>query len=119
MGDWYCPTCDEYLSGARVTFSEHCDTCQTPVTVPAEGLVDQFGDLNNRYLNAESALRHISNQDCQQKVYAFIRWARGIEDDPEERLRKFWCECHVCVASEGLRPRGRDGLSQFRKGEGA
>lgn len=27
--DWWCPTCQEGLSGARVTNSECCDTCGT------------------------------------------------------------------------------------------
>jgi hypothetical protein len=29
-GDWYCHNCG-YLSGTRVTYSETCDTCHTPV----------------------------------------------------------------------------------------
>ena len=29
-GDWYCPNCG-YLSGSRVTYSETCDTCHSPV----------------------------------------------------------------------------------------
>ena len=30
-GDWYCETCDFYLSPSRVTFQETCDTCGTSV----------------------------------------------------------------------------------------
>jgi len=30
-GDWYCPQCDTYLDGSRVTFEETCDTCGTDV----------------------------------------------------------------------------------------
>jgi hypothetical protein len=36
-GDWWCPQCKEALPGIRVTYSERCDTCGTPVTVAGEG----------------------------------------------------------------------------------
>ena len=29
-GDWYCKNCG-YLDGSRVTYSETCDSCHTPV----------------------------------------------------------------------------------------
>ena len=28
-GDWYCPACQAYIGGARVTSSGHCDECGT------------------------------------------------------------------------------------------
>ncbi len=31
IGDWFCPSCDAYLSNSRVTFEENCDTCGTAV----------------------------------------------------------------------------------------
>jgi len=31
MSYWYCPNCQEELSGSRVTYQELCDTCGTRV----------------------------------------------------------------------------------------
>ena len=116
MGDWYCPTCDEYLSGSRVTFSEHCDTCQTPVTVPEEGLVEQLRLLKEKWLNAESALNQISAQSCEGKIRLFMREVQFPDKDfTHEDSAKFWCECPICVAGDGLEPTGADEKSWFRE----
>lgn len=58
-GDWFCPSCKDYLSGSRVTNDEKCDTCGTDVEFHKErprifcaSMADIFEDWPGRMKDA-------------------------------------------------------------------
>lgn len=72
-GDWYCRNCG-YLSSSRVTFSETCDTCHTPVEWYE---VNQISTLDTALEQIES----LKNQNKEQKE---------LLDKCEEALKSCW-----------------------------
>lgn len=70
-GDWWCPQCKDALPWNRVTNSERCDTCGTPVHVAGEGEVAR--------LERDLAAANRSLDWCGKQIDGCGKYTKGGE----------------------------------------
>lgn len=60
-GDWYCRQCG-YLPGSRVTYSETCDTCHTPVEFHTVAEMSEIESLRQQLAAAKQRLSTVQDK---------------------------------------------------------